>query len=452
MSKDDPKAVADNPSSDRKQATLHAKQKRRKEISPDREIRWARLDNTANLFPAIAGESMTNVYRISVTLNEYIDEALLQRALDMVLPRMDSFNVRLRKGLFWYYFEENGKPAPRVEKEHTFPCRYIRPNRNHSYLFRVTYYERRVNLEVFHVLTDGMGGLNFLRELTYQYLRLAHKELDVGDFLDPETSLNVEDSFVRNYRHSMPHGFEVRKAYLLKGKKLPHGVLGLMHAYIPQDQLKNALKTYNVSANTYLVSCFAYAVYTACLHGGPSDRPIRIAVPVNLRPYYDSVTTRNFFIMISAEFAPDDHRYEFSEVASIIDQSLKAQMSKEHLEDLFSYSVSNQENIWLRMIPLPIKGLAMRIVYNQSALAHTSTVTNIGKISIDDMYEPYIERFHAFITMSKAQYLKGTICAFKNEYVFTFSTLFTDTSVEKAFCKQLVSDGIEVKLETNGVF
>mgnify|MGYP007007140302 CR=1 FL=1 len=45
-----------------------------------------------------------------------------------------------------------------------------------NYLFRVTYYKSRINLEVFHVLTDGMGGINFLRELTYQYLRLVHPE------------------------------------------------------------------------------------------------------------------------------------------------------------------------------------------------------------------------------------------------------------------------------------
>ena len=31
-------------------------------------IRWDKLDNTANLFPVIAGDSLTNTYRISVTL------------------------------------------------------------------------------------------------------------------------------------------------------------------------------------------------------------------------------------------------------------------------------------------------------------------------------------------------------------------------------------------------
>ena len=71
-------------------------------------------------------------------------------------------------------------------------------------MFRVTYYKRRINLEVFHVLTDGMGGINFLRELTYQYLRLVHPELRdaAGDNLSVDTSLSREDSFVRNYKQS----------------------------------------------------------------------------------------------------------------------------------------------------------------------------------------------------------------------------------------------------------
>lgn len=63
-------------------------------------IRWDKLDNTANLFPVIAGESMTNTYRISCVLKEEVDEGLLQEALDMVLPKMPGFNLRLRSGIF----------------------------------------------------------------------------------------------------------------------------------------------------------------------------------------------------------------------------------------------------------------------------------------------------------------------------------------------------------------
>ena len=80
-------------------------------------IGWDRLDNTAHLFPVIAGEDMTNVYRIFVCLNETVEKDILQQALQIVLPKFDGFNVRLRQGVFWYYFEENGKPAPMVRAE-----------------------------------------------------------------------------------------------------------------------------------------------------------------------------------------------------------------------------------------------------------------------------------------------------------------------------------------------
>ena len=52
------------------------------------------------------------------------------------------------------------------------------------------------------MLTDGMGGLNFLKELTYQYLRLSHPKLreQEGDRLSADTSLNLEDSFLQNYK------------------------------------------------------------------------------------------------------------------------------------------------------------------------------------------------------------------------------------------------------------
>ena len=128
-------------------ATDKEAKKEIKTASKNREIRWDRLDNTAHLFPVIAGEAMSNVYRISVTLGEQIQGEILQKALDVVLPKFDGFNLRLRQGVFWYYFEENGKPAPRVRKENSFPCQYIVQNKNRSYMFRVTYFDCRINLE-----------------------------------------------------------------------------------------------------------------------------------------------------------------------------------------------------------------------------------------------------------------------------------------------------------------
>ena len=101
--------------------------------------RWHRLDNTGKIFPMIANENLSNVFRISVTLKEEIDPGLLGQALEEVLPWFAGFKVKLKRGFFWYYFEEN-KRQPFVEQEGSWPCRYIDPKINQLYLFRVSYY------------------------------------------------------------------------------------------------------------------------------------------------------------------------------------------------------------------------------------------------------------------------------------------------------------------------
>lgn len=437
----------------KKDLSVLTEQDNKKKKKQYKEIRWERLDNTAHLFPAIAQENMSNVYRISVTLKELIEPELLQQALDIVLPKFDGFNLRLRKGVFWYYFEENGKPAPRVTEENTYPCRYIRPNKNKSYLFHVSYYKYRINLEVFHVLTDGMGAINFIKELTYQYLRLVYPELNeqLTDSLNIGTSLNREDSFLKNYKHSNKNIYQKRKAFLIKGEKLRNGALGVMHGYLNIPQLKEICKGYGVSINEYLVGTYVWSVYTQCLHGLPNELPIRVAVPVNLRPFFGSITTKNFFAMVSAEFKPEKENYCFEEVLMIVRDSLRSQINKEHLEKLFSYNVSNEKVMVLRAVPIFVKNIAMRYVYRASALANTSTVTNVGIISVDEPYKQYVEMFHAFLAMSKGQNQKGTVCSYGDTLVFSFSYTIKDASVQREFFSHIAQDGIDVEIDSNGV-
>ena len=418
------------------------------------EIKWDKLDNTAHLFPVIAGESMSNVYRISVTLKEDIRQEILQEALERVLPWFDVFRVRIRYGVFWYYFETNQKPAPDVKEEYRYPCQFISPNRNRNYMFRVNYYKNRINLEVFHVLTDGMGGITFLKELTYQYLRLVHPELQekMGDGLCSDTSLNREDSYLKNYKKSHRKGYKTERAYLVKGEKLKPLQLGVMHGYMPIQALKKVCNGYGVSINEYLVASFLWSIYQECLHGMPSGRPVSSCVPVNLRPYCDSITMKNFFVIVSAVFRPEKESYTFEEVVQIVAESLRGQINREHLENLFAYNVSNEKNFILRAVPLFIKNIAIRYVYHSSALANTTTVTNIGNIQVREEYQDYIDGFRAFLSMSKGQNIKGTICSYRDTLVFTISSNLADVSVQRGFFRRLSQDGIPVRIETNGVY
>lgn len=429
--------------------------KRAKRSAKGKRIHWEKLDNTANLFPAIATHNMTNVYRISVTLQERIDKAALQQALDELLPVFDTFRVRLRKGIFWNYFETNQLSPPIVEMEQAYPCSFIEPYTNNGYLFRVSYYRDRINLEVFHVLADGMGGVNFLRELTYRYLQIRHPELadrtSVG--LSDETSLNTEDSYLKNYRQGRAKGYKTARAVEVRGEKLPGGAMGVLHGYLSLPEIKRVCKERQISINEYLTSLLIYSIYREYLHEGTSKRPVAVAVPVNLRPYFDSMTTRNFFVMVSAVFRPErEERYTRQEVEEIVVASLREQINREHLEDLFSYNVSNQKNIFLRSVPMFIKILAMRYVYRSSARANTTTLTNIGGFSVASEYQPYVKRFHGMIAMSTGQNIKGLVCSFGDELVLNFTSTLRDVSIQRRVFRQLAEDGIPVTVESNGVY
>lgn len=419
------------------------------------EVKWGKLDNTAHLFPVIAGEGMSNVYRVSITLKEEIEQEKLQEALNIVLPKFSIFNCRLRQGMFWYYFEENGKRAPKVVEENTYPCQYIRENRNQSYLFRVTYYKRRINLEVFHVLTDGTGALYFLKELAYQYLRLAHPELreKYPDRLSSHTSLNTEDSFLSNYKKTkLTKGYKSGKAYILKGSLFPTGKMGILSGYMPVEEVKRAAKSCDATINEYLVAVFVWAIYQTYLKGMPSKRPVSISVPVNLRPYFHSVTTKNFFVMVTASFLPKRENQPFEEVLAEVKASLREQINKKRLEEIFSYNVTGEQVMILRTIPLVFKTLGLRGIYNMHAKANTATVTNLGNIEVAPEYRDYVETFGVLLSRSKGQNVKMSLSSYNGVLTATITSVLRDTKLQRAFFRYLASQNITVTIESNGVY
>ena len=425
-----------------------------------KEIKWDKLDNTAHLFPVIAENDMTNVYRICVVLKEEIQRDLLQQALDEVLPLFPVFNSRLRQGMFWFYFEENGKKAPKVQEEHTYPCQYIEAASNRSYLFRVTYFKNRINLEVFHVLTDGTGGTQFLRELTYKYLRLAHPELadKMPDALSEETSLDVSDSYVDNFKKSEGKAYKSEPAYIIEGPAYERGKMSVIHGFMPVEQVKAKAKKYGASINEYLVASLLWSIYQKSQKEEGKDSresgkklPITASVPVNLRPFFDSTTTKNFFAMITGVFQPKHTAHTFQDVLDEVKATLREQLNKEHLEKVFSYNVSNEKKLMLRAVPLLLKKPAMKYVYNSAARANTTTVTNMGNFTVKKEYEPYIESSYVFISRSKGQDLKGGVSSYNGTLCFTITSVLKDVTVQSAFYQHLLEEGISLRIETNGV-
>ena len=420
--------------------------------SPQGE-RWRRLDNTAKIFPVIANEHLSNVYRISATLKEEVVPGTLQRALEEILPQFEGFAVRLRRGFFWYYFESN-KRMPVIERETTYPCKYIDPRTSPYYLFRVSYYEKRINLEVFHAVTDGLGAVNFLKALVYRYLDLTRDGRTghpAPQKISSDVSMNVEDSYVRNYKEVARRKYSTRKAFHINGDPLPLDEESVLHGYVNLAELKKVGKSYGVSITKFLAAALIWAIYLEYEDAGIGDRSIGISLPINLRAFFDSETMANFFAVTLLEFLADGKKHEFSEVVEAVSRQMDENITKEKLEETISYNVSNEKKWYLRIAPLFMKWGALNVIFRRNDRAYTMTLSNIGPIKVEKGYEEEIEHFHLMIGVSKRQPMKCAVCAYGEHVVVTFTSVFQDTRLQDRFFGFLRELGVSVETESNGV-
>ena len=136
---------------------------------------WYRLDNVAKIYPVVKSHLASNVFKITVTLDHKIDSVILKKAVLDCRKRFPVFYVKLRKGLFWYYYEPNDK-EPLVLPESSYVCNPIDTYRNNWFFFTFFYYNDRISLEIFHSLTDGKGALEFLKTVIYRYLELSDRK------------------------------------------------------------------------------------------------------------------------------------------------------------------------------------------------------------------------------------------------------------------------------------
>lgn len=421
------------------------KQKKTKSI-------WRRLDNTAKIFPVIANENMSQVFRISVTLKQPVRPELLQQALEDILPHIKNFRVKLRRGIFWYYFEENTK-LPLVQHENTYPCRYIDPHGNRKFLFRVTYHERRINLEVFHALTDGLGAVNFLKDLTYQYLHLAEGKTEYQAAetagTPSEAEFSVEDSYLENYREMKHHSYSSSPAYRLEGDYLPLGTGQVLHGYVRVKELKAVCRQHGVSITKYLAAALIWSIWQEYLDGQVCERPIVLNLPINLRAFFGSDTMANFFAVTMIGYLFKEPDMEFDRLLEKVSRQMDRKIDRERLEESISYNVSNEKKWYLRIIPLAVKRPVLSLVFRLKDRAYTMTLSNVGPIAVEAEYADAIERFHLMIGVSRRQPLKCGVCAYGEDIVVTFTSVFADSRLQRRFFKKLKEDGVAVRLEGN---
>lgn len=416
------------------------------------ENNWRRLDNSAKIFPIASSKKYSSVFRLSAVLKEKINPNILKESVNLVLESLPSFKVKLKKGAFWYYFEDNNKEII-IEEEKNYPCKYIDPNTNNDYLFKVTYWENKINLDIFHSLTDGNSGVIFLREIVYTYIEQAHKDVFEKKIrIQRKISNNTEDDYLKNYNKKSKGGRDGKKAYLLKGKKLPLGAIGVIHVNINLEQIKNKAKEKNVTITQYLTALIIYAIYKSNYKMYNGNKPIKICIPVDLRKYFKSETISNFFSYITVQADMNLKMLQsFEGLLKLVKEDFEKMLTKEEISKTMSANVKLGNNWFIKSIPLFLKLIIVRLSYIEIRKYTTTTLSNIGRVGIIGEYQKYIDKFLMLIAPESVEKIKCAACSFNDNLVFTFTSTLENTGVEQEFCKKLKEEGIEISVEGNDV-
>lgn len=412
---------------------------------------WRKLDNAAKIFPSATSKADTKVFRFSSELTELVDQYYLQDALNRTLEDFPSFRCVLKRGLFWYYLEEAGVGFL-VQEEEAPPCSTMYYD-SRSPLFAVTFYLNRLNLEVYHVLTDGAGALQFLKALTYYYLLLAHPELTGRcsplDF-DASVAQRMDDSFAKYYtgkkkRLSAAFSKSRMPVYILKGAKTAEWRLKIIEGIVPADRVVACAKSMGVT-----VTAFLSAVLICAIRDEMSERDkyksIVVSIPINLHKYFPSQTVRNFFSVANIGYCFEGRSDALVDVAASIRDSLAEMLGGEYLQKRLDMLAELEHWMVARIIPLFIKNAVLKRFYKRSEREYTTTLSNLGTVVMPEELRPFIRRIDVF---NSTKDMQVCLCTYENTLSISFTSRFLSNDIQRRFFRTLSGMDIPVKIVAN---
>ncbi len=412
------------------------------------EFRWMKIDTASIMFSSLSSKKWGRSFRAAVVLkDEDVRPDLLERAvadLAVSFPSMYSF---LRKGFFWNYLEAATLP-PEIREEYSRQLLPITMRNDGRPDFRIVYYKRRIGIETAHYLADGTGLGVFFNALIERYVELCE---------NPESEYKPEEvkkeSIANSYFDYFQKGGEKAEdenldAYHLEGEIIK-GYLQLIFTIIPVDQIVAKAKELSLTVTEYLaVVLILGAIRNA---SAPIEKPVVIAVPVNLRKFFESETVRNFVVQSKIVFYPEGKTdWTFEEIADSIRGQLKERNTKENLQKTLNRFGSLANNPIIKPVPNFIKEAVIRKSQMETHAGFTTILTNAGESEFSDNVKKRIERVDGVNGDTSGYGLLSTCSALSNNGLFSmcFSVCGEDTSWVKHCVRVLSERGLDIRVES----
>lgn len=417
---------------------------------------WFKLDNAAKIYPASHTRNWSNLFRMSATLYEDIDCKILEEAIKNTIPRFPSIAARLSRGLFWYYLRPVSEP-PAIMSEYSYPLVYMTKAEMKRCAFRVIVYKNRIALEIFHALTDGTGGLIFLKTLVAEYLELKYQieipcELGVLSRKEQPKHYETEDSFLKNAA-PVKENRKDTNAWKITGTPEEDSFLNITNFQISSDKVLSLAKQKKVSVNTFLCAVLMKSILSFqfdLIKNPKKFKPVKVLIPINLRPLFNSKTLRNFALYTIPEIDPRLGDYTLDEIIQIVHHKVGTYATKKNMSKMIETNVADERKLFLRIVPLFLKNIIMKMVFNfvgekKSCLSFS----NLGNIQIPDIMKQYIERIDFILGPQAQAPYNCSAYTYNGTLNITFSRDIKESRLETYFFRELQKLEIEACVQSN---
>ena len=284
--------------------------------------------------------------------------------------------------------------------------------------FRVIVYDKRIAVEFFHALTDGNGGLVFLKTLVAEYLyQMYGTRVPIGDGvldrLEEPSESEMEDSFFK-YAGKKSASRADTDAFKLTGEREVDGYKTNTTFRLDAAQVAAEAKRRGVTVTAYLTAVLILScvrVQEQTVRNPKRFKPIKILIPVNLRKMFPSRTLRNFVLYATPGIDPALGAYSFDEVCQIVHHQMKLQITPKNMAAMIATNVNNERQMILRVAPLFLKNFVMKLIFNAVGERKSCfSFSNLGVVSMPEEFSSAVERMDFVLgVQSKAPYNTSAI-------------------------------------------
>ena len=391
------------------------------------------VDNSALIHLAVRNKWHSNVFRLEAHLTSGVHPAHLQQAADAVADRFPMLVAGIRKQKNQFVIV----PRPerlniRVDRQ---PLFYMSTEEIWDCAMRILYGPQHIAVEFFHSLTDGTGGLFFLKALLAEYFHAPAEEFSLRDAW--------EDSFQR-HASGKPTALPGGISYLLPAAPPENSPVHRTTLIFPAEELRTRAKAEHATLTAYFTALFAQTAMQLQHPEITPDKPlqpVQIMVPIDLRKRFSSASLRNFSLYALPKLTLDAANGSFSEIAESMAAQLKAQTAYSRLQAAITTNVELERRT--AALPLWAKCAALKAGFEVcGGRSSCITVSNLGQVTFPEPVRQQVRRLDFLLTPRAHSPYNCGIVSVGDTLCLTITRRGKSAGFEKGFVARLVRLGI----------